>query len=66
MSQVRDENGQLALPGVRVSGNAVSSFDVDETGGDGSLNPNSTYDGWCWILVRNTGGRWKHVDHGYG
>lgn len=44
----------------------TSSFDVDETGGDGSLNPNSTYDGWSWILVRNTGGRWKHVDHGYG
>ncbi len=44
----------------------TSSFDVDETGGDGSLNPNSTYDGWSWILVRNAGGRWKHVDHGYG
>ena len=44
----------------------TSSFDVDETGGDGSLNPNSTYDGWNWILIRNNGGRWKHVDHGYG
>lgn len=44
----------------------TSSFDVDETGGDGSLTPNSTYDGWKWILVRNSGGTWKHVDHGYG
>lgn len=43
----------------------LSSFDVDSSGGDGSLNPNSTYDGWNWILVRNTGGQWKHVDHGY-
>lgn len=43
----------------------ISSFDVDETGGDGSLNPNSTYDNWMWILVRTNGGRWKHVDHGY-
>lgn len=43
----------------------LSSFDVDSSGGDGSLNPNSTYDGWKWILVRNTGGQWKHVDHGY-
>ena len=43
----------------------LSSFDVDSSGGDGSLNPNSTYDGWSWILVRNTGGQWKHVDHGY-
>lgn len=42
-----------------------SSFDVDESGGDGSLNPNSTYDNWKWILVRSKGGNWKHVDHGY-
>ena len=44
----------------------VSSFDVGASGGDGSLNPNSTYTGWSWILVRDEGGRWKHVDHGYG
>lgn len=43
----------------------VSSFDVDASGGDGSLNPNSTYEGWKWILVRNNGGKWRHVDHGY-
>lgn len=42
-----------------------SSFDVDASGGDGSLNPNETYDGWLWILVREKGGTWKHVDHGY-
>lgn len=43
----------------------TSSFDVDASGGDGSLNPNSTYTKWMWILVRNKGSRWKHVDHGY-
>lgn len=43
-----------------------SSFDVDSSGGDGSLEPNSTYDGWSWILVRKKGGLWRHVDHGYG
>lgn len=43
----------------------LSSFDVDSSGGDGSLNPNSTYDDWMWILVRDKGGQWKHVDHGY-
>ena len=43
----------------------VSSFDVDSSGGDGSFNPNSTYTGWEWILVRNNGGKWRHVDHGY-
>lgn len=43
----------------------ISSFDVDASGGDGSLNPNSTYENWMWILVRSNGGEWKHVDHGY-
>ena len=41
------------------------SFDVDSSGGDGSLNPDSTYDNWMWILVRNKDGEWKHVDHGF-
>ena len=44
----------------------VSSFDVDASGGDGSLNPNSTYTGWQWILVRSANGAWEHRDHGYG
>lgn len=43
----------------------VSTFEVDASGGDGSLNPNSTYTNWKWILVRTDGGKWKHVDHGY-
>ncbi|MBR6527712.1 MAG: hypothetical protein IKT45_07175 [Lachnospiraceae bacterium] len=43
----------------------ISTFDVDGSGGDGSLNPNSTYTRWMWILVRDGKGRWKHVDHGY-
>ncbi len=44
----------------------TSSFDVDESGGDGSLNPKSTYTGWKWIFSRTQGGQWSHVDHGYG
>lgn len=43
----------------------LSSFDVDASGGNGSLNPNSTYDDWNWILVRTDGGPWQEVDHGY-
>ena len=43
----------------------TSTFDVDESGGDGSLNPNDTYKNWKWILVRANGGEWEHVDHGY-
>lgn len=42
-----------------------SAFDVDSSGGDGSLNPNTTYTGWNWILVRDAGGQWRHADHGY-
>ena len=44
----------------------TSTFEVDETGGDGSLEPNSTYSDWQWILVRDAGGDWRHVTHGYG
>ena len=43
----------------------ISSFDVDASGGDGSLNPNSTYSNWSWILARRNGEKWQHVDHGY-
>lgn len=43
----------------------VSSFDVGPSGGDGSLEPNGTYTKWKWILVRDRGGSWRHVDHGY-
>ena len=44
----------------------VSTFEVDASGGDGSLEPNSTYTDYKWFLVRRNGGKWKHVDHGYG
>ena len=43
----------------------TSSFDVDSSGGDGSLNPNSTYTKWKWIFGRNKFGCWHHIDHGY-
>ena len=43
----------------------VSSFNVDASGGDGSLNPNSTYTKWMWIMTRQEGEKWQHVDHGY-
>lgn len=43
----------------------LSSFNVDSSGGDGSLEPNSTYKKWSWILVRADGEAWQLVDHGY-
>ena len=43
----------------------VSSFKTDSFGGDGSLNPNSTYDNWDWIMGEKHGGKWENIDHGY-
>ena len=43
----------------------LSSFDTDSFGGDGSLNPNSTYDNWNWIMGKKQGDKWEHIDHGY-
>ncbi len=44
----------------------TSSFDVDASGGDGSLEPNGSYTGWKWVLARNAGQKWEHRTHGYG
>lgn len=43
----------------------VSSFYVYPNGGDGSLSQNDIYTGFKWIMVRDSGGKWKHADHGY-
>jgi len=43
----------------------LSSFHVDGSGGDGSLNANSDYDNWEWILVRSNGGKWQLKTWGY-
>ena len=43
----------------------LSSFHVDAGGGDGSLNANSDYTGWQWILVRSGGGKWQLKTWGY-
>ena len=43
----------------------LSSFHVDAGGGDGSLNANSDYTDWQWILVRSNGGNWKLETWGY-
>ena len=42
----------------------LSSFDVGSDA-DPSLNLNTTYENYMWILVRTDGGEWIHVDHGY-
>ena len=43
-----------------------SVFDVDENGGDGTLNPNETVgDNWTWILVQDEDGAWVLKNYGY-
>ena len=42
-----------------------SDFSVDESGGDGSLNPGDTYRNWKWILKQTKVG-WKLETWGYG
>lgn len=44
----------------------LSSFEVDEKGGDGSLNPGDTYRNWQWVLVRSDDGAWELKTWGYG
>lgn len=43
----------------------ISSFDVDASGGDGSLEPCSTYRNRQWIFRKNVSGIWEHIGHGY-
>lgn len=43
----------------------LSTFNVDGSGGDGSLEPNSTCKNWSWVLLRPSGGSWQLVDQGY-
>ena len=43
-----------------------SRFYVDASGGDGSLNPESYYDNWQWVLTRNAGEKWQLQTWGYG
>ena len=40
--------------------------EADASGGDGSLEPNTTYDDFQWILVRDNGGTWEVKTYGYG
>ena len=43
----------------------LTDFTVDSSGGDGSLNPDSTYRNYQWTLTRTLFG-WKLQDWGYG
>ena len=42
-----------------------STFQVDASGGDGSLNPNSTYTNWNWILTKDNSNKWTLKTWGY-
>ncbi|MBQ6842683.1 MAG: hypothetical protein IJO80_05595 [Firmicutes bacterium] len=42
----------------------ISEFEVGKNGGDGSLEPDSTYKNWNWILTEE-GGKWEVQTCGY-
>ena len=44
----------------------TSSFYVSPTGGDGSLNQDSTYKNWGWILTQTDNENWVLRTWGYG
>lgn len=44
----------------------VSTFDTDEKGGDGGVNPNATYTNWQWHLVKTKDKKnWEIISWGY-
>ena len=43
-----------------------SSFETEENAGKGSLESNSSYEGWKWVLTRNSGEKWKLQTCGFG
>ncbi len=44
----------------------ISSFSTDAKGGDGSFNPNDTYENWQWHLVRTADKKsWEIINWGY-
>ena len=44
----------------------LSNFKVNSSGGDGSLEPNSTYTDWQWVLIRDgKSKKWRVDDWGY-
>jgi len=43
-----------------------SDFYIDASGGDGSFNPDSIYNDWMWILLRDSADeKWMIADWGY-
>lgn len=45
----------------------LSNFDVDDSGDDLTLNPNSTYTNYNWVLIRaSKRSKWRIDDCGYG
>ena len=44
----------------------LSTFDTDEKGGDGGVNPDDTYTNWKWYLVKTADKKsWEIINWGY-
>ena len=71
MEYMEEKTGNRAMEWAQTYGAGegivlLSSFKVDEKGGDGSFNPGDTYHNWQWVLVRSDGGDWELKTWGYG
>ncbi|MBD7915289.1 DUF4829 domain-containing protein [Clostridium sp. Sa3CUN1] len=62
------ENGNGSINGVKVENLIIilSNFDVDGSGDNPVLTPNTTYSNYKWILIRNDkNSDWEIDDFGY-
>ncbi|MBC2801520.1 DUF4829 domain-containing protein [Campylobacter jejuni] len=62
------ENGRGLTNGVKEENVIIllSNFDVDGSGDNPVLNPNTTYSDYQWILIRDSKNNvWKIDDFGY-
>ena len=40
-----------------------STIETDELGGEGLLEPSTTYENFKWIVVRNANGQWEYKEY---
>lgn len=62
------KNGKGLINGVKAENVIIllSNFDVDSSGNNPTLNPNTTYSDYQWILIRDSkNNSWKIDDSGY-
>lgn len=68
LTKIYLESGRGSMNGTQLENVIVllSNFDVDDSGDNPVLNPDSTYENYQWILIRdNENSEWMIDDQGY-